>query len=160
MTETAKFLTPSFYYGFTIFSDDRREEVGGKISYIGVYNGLMLFPHEQVFPLMLPRLALEARVYAPIDAKLAAVEIAVHFPGDKEDEPTFRQAFPIGARTNIVPDADPSELRSMFSAPLMFSPAPLKSTGKIQVSANIAGEIVRLGSLFIRIHPPVQASAT
>jgi hypothetical protein len=46
----------------TIFCDDIRHEVGGKLSYIGVYSGRLLVPG---FPLSLPKLCVAVRAVAP-----------------------------------------------------------------------------------------------
>lgn len=47
---------------FTIFSDDVRHEVGGKVSYIGVYSGKMMV---QSFPAALPKLCLTIKITTP-----------------------------------------------------------------------------------------------
>ncbi len=38
---------------YTIFCDDLRQEVGNKVSYMGVYQGMMFVP---AFPVALPKL--------------------------------------------------------------------------------------------------------
>lgn len=46
----------------TVFCDDIRQEIGGKLSYIGVYSGNMLVSE---FPAVLPKLCLALSVVAP-----------------------------------------------------------------------------------------------
>ena len=43
-------------YGYTIFCDDIRAEVGGKLTYVGSYSGTMLVHGS--FPTIVPKLAL------------------------------------------------------------------------------------------------------
>ena len=52
-------------FGHTIFSDDLRHEVGGKTSYIGVYNSVMFFSPDHSFPISVPILSLAVHLYMP-----------------------------------------------------------------------------------------------
>jgi hypothetical protein len=46
----------------TIVSDDIRDEIGGKITLVGVYNRGLGLPPETVFPSLLPRLCILVRL--------------------------------------------------------------------------------------------------
>jgi len=155
MTNTADSLTGgSQFFGDTIFCDDIRYELGGKVSYIGVYNGVLYLSPDQTFPAVVSKLSLQVRLYMPISVDPDRIEIMVYFPEDKDDAPTFRHVFEnIPARQNVVSDAQDIQLRGIFATPLMFSPAPLAATGSVKVRAKIGEEIIRLGSLFIRKQP-------
>lgn len=48
----------------TLFCDDIRHEIGGKVSYIGVYAGSLLVPE---FPVTLPKLCLSVRIMNPVN---------------------------------------------------------------------------------------------
>ncbi len=148
MTETS-----SLYFGDTTFCDDIRFEVGNKSSFIGIYNGVMFFPETVPFPIAVPKFCMNVRVFLPSDIKADQIELAVYFPGDKEDAPSFKQTIDLPPRQKAVEDMNMSEARAVFGAPLIFSPMQLLSVGAIKVRANINGEIIRLGSLFIRTQP-------
>ena len=44
-------------WGFTLFGDDIRAEVGGKLSLMGMYQGDMFFPSNMALPFLIPKLA-------------------------------------------------------------------------------------------------------
>lgn len=58
----------------TIFCDDIRHEIGGKISYIGVYAGTLFVPE---FPATLSKLCLSVKVVAPGDEPLRSLSLRI-----------------------------------------------------------------------------------
>jgi hypothetical protein len=58
----------------TIFCDDIRHEVNGKISYIGVYAGTMFVP---VFPSTLPKLCIDIKVVSPPDNPIKSLKLII-----------------------------------------------------------------------------------
>jgi hypothetical protein len=143
-------------FGDTIFCDDIRFELGNKFSFIGVYNGAMFFSEELPFPITIPKLCMNVRIFMPVDMHPDRIDMMVYFPGDKDDSPTFKQPIEnLPPRQKIVEDLDMTEARGVFSAPFIFSPVQLLSVGAIKVRANIKGETIRLGSLFVRTQPAV-----
>lgn len=58
----------------TIYCDDIRQEVGGKLSLIGVYNGVLLVPQ---FPVTLPKLWIMATCVMPIDQSPKTLKMRV-----------------------------------------------------------------------------------
>jgi len=58
----------------TLFCDDIRHEMGGKLSFIGVYSG-GLFVH--AFPATLPKLCLSVRIVTPADEPLRSLKLRV-----------------------------------------------------------------------------------
>lgn len=57
-----------------LFCDDIRHEIGGKLSYIGVYSGGLFVP---VFPVTLPKLCLSVKVVTPADEPLRSLTLHV-----------------------------------------------------------------------------------
>jgi hypothetical protein len=144
--------TPIF--GDTIFCDDIRFEVGNKASLIGVYNGVMFFADGQPFPIMLPKLCMSVRIYMPFDTNPDRIELSVYFPGNADDAPDYKQSIEnLPPVRKLLEDVDVVDLRSVFVTPLIFSPLELAATGAIKVRANVKGETVKLGALFIRTQP-------
>jgi hypothetical protein len=151
MRDNALYVTPSHYYGHTIFSDDLRYEIDGKLNYIGVYNGVMYFPANQSFPVALPKLSAFVWLYMPVEKDPKEIELLVSFPGDKEDAPSFRQVYKdFPPRKSVVNDVPKSDLRGYFRQPLLFSPVSIASTGLIEVTSRVDDEFVRLGGLYVR----------
>src|SRR5271165_3565530 len=78
-------------WGFTIFCDDIRAEVDGKVSFIGSYNGLMYVPS---FPVTVPKFGFGVTIF---EEKLRAIHrqtnltLKVFLPGDPVDAATINQ---------------------------------------------------------------------
>ncbi|MCB1821140.1 MAG: hypothetical protein KDI73_06110 [Candidatus Competibacteraceae bacterium] len=58
----------------TLFCDDIRHEINGKLSYIGVYSGALLVP---AFPATLPKLCVSVKVVTPADEPLRSLTLRV-----------------------------------------------------------------------------------
>lgn len=58
----------------TLFCDDIRHEVGGKLSFIGVYSGGLFVP---AFPVTLPKLCLSVKIVTPADAPIKVLNLRV-----------------------------------------------------------------------------------
>lgn len=58
----------------TLFCDDIRHEVGGKLSFIGVYSGGLFVP---AFPATLPKLCLSVKIVTPADEPLRELSLRI-----------------------------------------------------------------------------------
>jgi len=58
----------------TLFCDDIRHEVGGKLSIIGVYSGALFV---QAFPVTLPKLCLSVKIVTPADEPLQVLNLRI-----------------------------------------------------------------------------------
>jgi len=67
----------------TLFCDDIRHEVGGKLSFIGVYSSKLFVPS---FPVTLPKLCLSVKVVTPADEPLRSLNLRV-----LKDEETLQE---------------------------------------------------------------------
>jgi hypothetical protein len=74
-------------YGYTIFCDDIRQEVGGKISFVGVYSGTM-FVHGE-FPVTLPKFAFGISLMQRREILEPNIQVQIFLPGDPEDSPSI-----------------------------------------------------------------------
>src|SRR5262249_52874503 len=79
-------MTNPDIFGYTVFCDDIRLEVGGKVSLIGVYHAVMLIQDE--FPFTVPKFTMAVRYLERIGACSDEVTLRVFMPGDAEDRPT------------------------------------------------------------------------
>jgi len=82
----------------TIFCDDIRHEVGGKISFIGVYSEALLVPS---FPITLPKLCLSIKIITPAERPFLKVAIRIL----KDDEVMAEAALDDAMLAKIVEDA-------------------------------------------------------
>lgn len=149
-------------YGTTIFCDDIRREVGGKLTFVGVYtNGLRL---HAPYPAMLPKFCMHITVN--VDAEdtheIEGMELRVYLPGDPIETPSFSASIPEVPPPPPRPDHDPGHYPgrpvTRLTSEVNMAALVLRQDGPIQVRAFFkSGEIGYLGSL--RITNASEASA-
>lgn len=139
-------------WGFSLFCDDLRSEVGGKTSIMGTYAADLLFRGE--FPFTLAKFAILIKYYEDPGAFTDDIQFRIFFPGDHMDKPTIE--VPV-ERSNIQPEISPGyELEKdqsriyNLTLPVMVSPLVLKQEGFIKVRAVCGGTTTNLGSLRIQ----------
>lgn len=94
-------------WGFTLFADDLRQEIGGKISVIGIYQ-TDLIQHLD-FPINLPKFAMLIKYYEVKGALKSDMNVNIFLPGDK-DKPSISWSVPGGLRDNApTPYEDDSD---------------------------------------------------
>jgi hypothetical protein len=139
-------------YGYSIFCDDIRNETGGKLSFIGCYNGVIFISGE--FPLVLPKLCVHTHIVSPASQPFCSITVRCYLPGD--DEPSFEEPIETpdphdqaGLVANLKTDTG-APLLIVAATSLIFTPLALRSTGLMRVRAAAdGGEEIRLGSLRI-----------
>jgi len=139
-------------YGYSIFCDDIRNEAGGKLSFIGCYNGVIFISGQ--FPLVLPKLCVHTHVFSPASKPFNSLVVRCYLPGD--DTPFSEEAIETPRRSeqselvaNLKTNTD-APLFIVAATSLIFTPLELKSAGLLRVRALIdAGQELRLGSLRI-----------
>jgi hypothetical protein len=139
-------------YGYSIFCDDIRNEAGGKLSFIGCYNGVIFISGQ--FPLVLPKLCVHTHILSPSSQPFGSIAVRCYLPGD--DKPFCEEPIETPeqhSQTELV-----ANLRTDTGAPLfivaatslIFTPLELRSSGLMRIRAVIdAGQEIRLGSLRI-----------
>lgn len=150
---------PQIPYGYTIFCDDIREEVGNKHSYMGLYRGVLRLATP--FPATLAKLVVIVNWQEPADKEYVPVTVRIFLPGQEDDgEPAVNLTVPAdavnGAMTNL-PDVPLSEHLRSFMIPATFSPMQFAAAGKIRVTATRGDQVYKLGSLIIQA--PADASS-
>jgi hypothetical protein len=139
-------------YGYSIFCDDIRNEAGGKLSFIGCYNGVIFISGQ--FPLVLPKLCVHTHVFSPASKPFNSLVVRCYLPGD--DTPFSEEAIETPRRSeqselvaNLKTNTD-APLFIVAATSLIFTPLELKSAGLLRVRALIdARQELRLGSLRI-----------
>ena len=139
-------------YGYSIFCDDIRNETGGKLSFIGCYNGVIFISGQ--FPLVLPKLCVHTHVFSPASKPFNSLVVRCYLPGDgtpfsEEAIETPRRSEQSELVANLKTNTD-APLFIVAATSLIFTPLELKSAGLLRVRALIdARQELRLGSLRI-----------
>jgi hypothetical protein len=139
-------------YGYSIFCDDIRNEAGGKLSFIGCYNGVIFISGQ--FPLVLPKLCVHTHIFSPASQPFNSIVVRCYLPGD--DRPFSEEAIETPRRSeqnelvaNLKRNTD-APLFIVAATSLIFTPLELRSSGLLRVRALIdAEQELRLGSLRI-----------
>jgi hypothetical protein len=139
-------------YGYSIFCDDIRNEAGGKLSFIGCYNGIILISGQ--FPLVLPKLCVHVHILSPASQPFSSIAVRCYLPGD--DKPFFEEPIETPEhhdQTELVANLKADTSAPLFivaATSLIFAPLELRSSGLMRVRAVIdADQELRLGSLRI-----------
>lgn len=137
----------------TIFCDDIRHEVNGKISFIGVYSG-KLFVHD--FPITLPKLCLDIKIRTPIDLPFEELTISVFKDDEVLEEIIIDKEQCKEANEAINNGSD--EFRVLSAAfQLIFSPIEFERPCKLRVRAQTESEEIKGLALQIEKIPQKQA---
>jgi hypothetical protein len=154
-------------YGYTIFCDDVRQELGGKTSFIGVYSGMMLVHGE--FPLTLPKFGFGISLLQRREIFEANVELQIFLPGDAEESPSIAlqgsEAVEgaIAARTAAEVEGLPKGDERIIAMHMNVIAAPLilKEPGIMKVRAALRrGDVIRLGTIRIVSQPQAPTAPT
>jgi hypothetical protein len=138
-------------YGYSIFCDDIRSEAGGKLSFIGCYNAMMMT--QQRFPIVLSKFCIHFHVFSPATQPYMSVNARCYVPGEIEpiaDEPI---EVPGLLRQQRLLDSLPKDIAVppyiVVASSLVFSPLEIREPGLIHLRALIDGEReeLHLGSL-------------
>jgi hypothetical protein len=139
-------------YGYSIFCDDIRNEAGGKLSFVGCYNGVILI--SEPFPLVLPKLCVHVHMLSPATRPFRSIVVRCYLPGD--DKPYSEEPIETPQphdQTELV-----AHLKTNTGAPLLivaatsliFAPLKLRGAGLMRMRAVIDDDHeLRLGSLRI-----------
>jgi hypothetical protein len=133
-------------YGFTTFCDDIRNEVDGKVTYVGVYDGTMIFAVP--FPVQIPKLGVSSTLILMPDDDLG-YEFHVYLPGDLEGSPSVKSP----AATSPIEKPQLPEMiagddfRIAIKFNVVFSPMVLTKEGLIEVRAVNKKGYMRVGRL-------------
>jgi hypothetical protein len=130
----------------TTFCDDVRQEVGGKQSLIGVYNGVMFVPQ---FPVTLPKLWLVATYSTPCEEPPKSLKLRVlknsEPLADLDATPEYLQQL-ANSREPVVPMPDGAQRMITSHLQVCFSPLMLEGPCMLRVAAlTDKGDVRGLG---------------
>lgn len=124
----------------TIFCDDIRHELGGKLSYIGVYSGHLFVPG---FPVTLPKLCLALSVITPASQPFKKLELRI-FKDDELlaegilDEAILSEIIEATAEENGISAIE--ERVQVLNSLFVFSPFQIDGPCRLRVRAVTKSE--------------------
>lgn len=131
-----------------IFADDLRQEIGGKISIVGMYGPQMIVP---AFPITLPKLAVLITAITPSDQPFGKVSLQVlqddqvllSFDVDMSEQKPPEQEV-------TIPDLEIME----FQVAHVLSPLQIDGPCTLKARLTTESEIIGGRPLVIRATPP------
>jgi hypothetical protein len=152
-------------FGSTVFCDETRVEMTGKLIHIGVYQGVISV--HVPFPVQLPMFCFAISLAQRVDVFSPKVTYRIFLPGDPDeassdeasivaemDEPN-PGAMIAHADANADAAGVPGEQRQFVRsyANMGFQTLEIKQPGVIKVRADIAGKRYKLGSISVLAAP-------
>lgn len=136
----------------TIFCDDIREEVGGKVSLIGTYGGDMLVPY---FPAQILKFCLQVRVLTPADRPFESITAKVYLGDEVISESVAPpEALVVPSMPEGLPEGDDCKLVHSISFAFLFGPMVFEKPELIRVRVVTESEELRGQGLRIGLVPP------
>ena len=144
-------VAPTTPYGYTIFCDDIRQEMGGKVSHMGIYGGKLIV--NSPLPVTLPKLALAVHYFERPSESTESVTLQIYMPG--EADPITKVELPVIEARAQAPPQDTPESDPLIGVIglIMVTPFEPKSEGLIRVRAYRGDLEIRLGTLSVVSRP-------
>lgn len=132
----------------TLFCDDIRHEVSGKVSFIGVYSGALFAPN---FPITLPKLCLSVKVVTPVNEPLRALTLRVFRDEETLQEITLDEAQL--AEASDMAEEMPEDKRSgrVQMAQLMLAFSPIRFDTPCKLRVRVQTEDGELSGMALKI---------
>jgi hypothetical protein len=148
-------------WGTTIFCDDIRTEVEGKITLVGIYPADMLV--HVPFPLVIPKFGMWVRYFEVPGSLTGDGKLYVWLPGD--EKASIEADIPMEQlRSSTAPNPDRDDpdmdLWVHLQMPILLAPLILKQPGRIKVRLHFGETAVRLGTLPVKAAPPKTGSVS
>ncbi|WP_112794689.1 DUF6941 family protein [Rhizobium sp. SYY.PMSO] len=139
-------------YGYCIFCDDVRTEIGEKLSFIGVYSGVLMLPE---FPFSLPKFCVHVNLITLATEPYRSIVLRCIAPGDSQ--PLLEERLDpvqLNEQKELTDgsEADGIPINVVVGASLVFSPLRLRRPGLLTVSAIIDDKPAEIASLRIAQH--------
>ena len=132
-----------------IYCDDIRMEVGGKLSFMGVYNSDMIFPE---LPAVVPKLCAYVTIRLPYDEPPQHEVHVLLLNGDQILAEVKIDEASLGAMGLPPPDHDvePEDLSLRMSLNFVISSIQVDAPIRIKLRAKVDGEEIKGDGLRIR----------
>jgi hypothetical protein len=145
-------------YGYTIFSDDVRHELYGKVTLVGVYtNDLTVVG---TLPITIPKLCLSINYFEKMTEGATPLELWIFVPSDAPDSPSQKIEIPPRTHPVPTPEQEALDVRAKLAFLFEFTPFTLLQPGLLKVRIKRGDDLIRLGALKIDVMAQDQAIAT
>ncbi len=142
------------FYGTTVFCDDIRYEIGGKISLIGVY-GQQIFLHG-AFPFTLAKLGISITYVQRQTKVVMPAAVLIFLPGDPDDTPSIRGEISM-EEVPVESTQDDSKV-AIMGLNFLLPSLVIKEPGSIRVRIERDGSLVKVGALSVAQAPQSSSS--
>lgn len=134
-------------YIFCLFADDIRQEVNGKVSLIGMYQGGMNIVGP--LPVALPKLVITAYINTPVDQPFQEVSVDLML-NDQVLQNVTPPVQSIKDLQNSAPQYSDSRMISMLMV-LVLQPFNVTEEGRLYVKASLDGKVLEGNALRVRV---------
>jgi hypothetical protein len=153
-------IMPSTPFGYSVFCDDLRQEVTGKLIYIGVYVSDMVIGHVAnagqagvpPFPFVLPSLVIVVKYSERRNESTEPVVLKIFLP--TRDDPFVTASIDVDGMRSVPTrvDSGPAEDQLVSSTiPFRLVGVPIEGEGLTRVRAYRGEDEIRLGTLPVKI---------
>lgn len=138
----------------TIFCDDIRHEISGKVSYIGVYSSDLIVPS---LPVTLPKLCLSVKVVTPADMPLGSLTLRILKNEEVLQEISVEEEQLNAASESSEGMTDEERKERIQSAQFMLVFSPIQFEERCVLKVRVQTEDEELQGIGLRIE---QASSS
>lgn len=141
-------------FAFAIYCDDIRQEVGNKVSFIGVYNKQLFMP---AIPALLPKVCVAGWARTLIEEPFKSVKLRLY----ANEKTLVEQDLPIPDESDVEPprnvkllpgDTAPMQFQILHFA-IQLSPFPVAEPTVLRLRLQTEKEELRAGGLSIELAP-------
>ena len=139
-------MTPAFLT--TVFCDDVRNEIGNKLSFMGIYGPNILLNE---FPAVLPRFCVVMSLQLPAETQSDAVTFCLY----KDDQEIGRAEASISEARKTAPTVPDSDEERRLTIRFIAQMTSLQLDGpcRLKARAEVDGETIKGGSLIVEKIP-------
>jgi len=150
-------------WGFALFGDDVRAEIGGKLSLMGMYQADMFFAANVPLPIILPKLVILIMYFEIHDALQEDFSFKITYGAETNvlaEIPISRKDIVAGQTQATTAVENPTEdVEHIFHIriPVSLSPFVVDKMERVRVRAHYNdGKILKLGSIALRQIPEAE----
>lgn len=136
---------------FCTYADDVRQEVGGKLTYVGVYQGGGLLVHGDL-PIVMPQLAIIASLFCPAGKDVRSIKIRIKF-NDDLILPELDVPPEVVRELVSLSKSDEESVGRGLQFVQLIQPLNITAPGQIKCQAEVDGELVRGNCLDVQVMP-------
>jgi hypothetical protein len=141
-------IKPGCPFGYTVFCDDIRHEIGGKQTIVGAFSENLLIFGEP--PFSLPKMGFFITYSESRTAPKLPLALQIYLPEDVEDRPTHSFELPTMPDDVQIDPMLPPDTNIALRIPLVISPIEIRQEGLLRVRMKRGDDVVCIGSLPVR----------